>query len=321
MAQYLPPINNYPIFDSESFMTSDLPISHAQAIGLLCNYPTAQGAMTFTGNTTIIATAHFNGALVGTANTNITVKDDLNITTLTPLPLVTLTNNSTVLSYTDSGTIRFTGAMTGNLEFNYDNIPGLGLTHTGGSSVNNLGTYENVTNTVSTYNNNLIGTNLQVQNIIATDPTTSGVNITLNNTSITQMNILGNITALGTFNAPRLFVNKTLVYGKYPLMIAYGGYDYVAGTNTATVIPSVFNCTYTYIPATRVSSVLFSSSIGSLGNFLIFYNLSGTTSGMTLVPVSRTTGKSSTGFTFSTDCGSAAVAPVTNCQINWMVYL
>lgn len=343
MAEYLPPINNYAIFDSVSFMTSDLPISHEQATSLLCKYPTAQGAMTFTGSCSFNGTASFFGPLIGTSNSILGMNGPAFISPLTnngviTSPTINFTNNATgsVVLPIDSGRLFYNG--TNPVTINVNTPPvinGTGLTHTGTSGFLQAGAtsvYNNITNTPSTYNNYLIGSNIGCTSLTKVDGSSEGnmLDIVLMNTTTPVYPggdpafTPGTLRATGTFKSPlniqvpNAYIGTNLLTGKYPVLYCSGRFLWNSVTSTITT-SNLFNCGATYSSTTGRTTVVFAQNVG-FNTYIVLYNTSNAAFG-TQLAVSKTYSKFGGSFVMVTQAGSSGLMPTSNVLISWTMYL
>jgi hypothetical protein len=343
MAEYLPPINNYAIFDSVSFMTSDLPISHEQATALLCKYPTAQGAMTFTGSCSFNGTCSFFGPLIGTSNSTLGMNGPAFISPLTnngviTSPTINFTNNATgsVVLPIDSGRLFYNGTNPVTININTPPlIDGVGLTHTGTSGFLQAGAtsvYNNITNTPGTYNNYLIGSNIACNNLTKVDGSSESNNIDIVLQSDTTPAYPGGDPAFtpgvlrvnDSFNSPQniqvpnAYISPTLLNGKYPVLYCSGRFLWNSATSTIST-SFLFNCTAVYSAVTSRTTVTFTTSL-TFNTYIVLYNTSNAAFGLQLA-VTKTYQKNNDSFVMVTQAGASGLMPTSNVLISWTMYL
>lgn len=304
MASYLPPVNNYPIFDSIEFATGFIPLTISQINTLLCKYPTAQGTMSFTGSTSIIGTSVFNGPIDGTSTSIINVKTptytgtSCNATSLST-PLLNLSSPG---GLGDSLTIS-SSSVIGLTATGMNHNPSSGFTSSGSSSY----TYTNNTNTLSTYNNDITGPSAYGANLIMTTASTGGTNSNsasmISTSSLTSSGVITS-TSNGVFSVPRLFSATTGIIGKYPICVASGSwlfnYNAIAANITITPLTS-FNTNITYNATTTITSLTFINSLTSganiIGAYITLFNAYNYDSTLNTVPSIIIQTKANTGLT------------------------
>lgn len=314
MAEYLPPLNNYPIFDSTAFFTTGF-ITLQQALLLFCNAPTAQGGMTFTGLTSIGGTATFNAGMYGTtipgnitkltvggitSTTNTALTTSLNTKSCTASGAVNFNSPSTILVYTGVLTTTFSG--------------GISLTSNPSSYYSN-----NTYSTTTTYYNSL--SNLNCASLTATAAAASPAIISFSASTSLINNVI--LTA-GNAVFGKLYVDPTQNFGRYIVRAYKGAFNFTYSTLAITTLIPIYNigaiAAYGGNSGTAGGTGFtfnFTNAL-SVGNYMVF--ITATQSGGASI-LATIYSKNTTNFSFFLTVPPIGTPINNNCNFNIEIFL